>query len=84
MKDSYKVSDSDKYLANVLFVCGFGCCSLTGGVVLEILKKGDFTFLKLGAILTTAILLTMGFVLMLTGWFILGKMEEKNAKSTTT
>lgn len=78
MKDSYKVSDSDKYLANVLFVCGFGCCSLTGGVILETLKKGDFTFLNFGATLFTIVLLAIGFTLMIIGWLILGEMEERN------
>ncbi len=32
MKDSYMVSDSDKYIANVCFVAGFAFWSLVGVV----------------------------------------------------
>lgn len=83
MKDPYKVSDSDKYIANSCFICGFACCSLMGGIVLEILKKGDFTFLNFGTTLVSIALLIIGFTLMIIGWFILGIMEEKNARSKT-
>lgn len=72
-----EIVESDKYFTNMLFVLGFAFLSFFGSVVLEAVKEGGFEFFNFFRLGLTALALFLGFVFILTGWFIIGRREER-------